>query len=246
MEKHLLKRKYNSIFKTDFGFVTISFLLLGIIRLIGLTTGAEYIVVLGFLIMWILPVIFIKNEKRGKIGIKKPESWLWVFLSFVIGIFGSILIYYIGYLLYGTGAENWVMTVVSDYMADGEALIPGVFAVVTFMMMLFSPIGEELYFRGIIQEVLQERTSSYGRGAFWSSLLFAIIHIPHHGLVFSRTGFVNILLPILLWTIIMFLFSLMFLYARKKSGSVLGAIVCHSGYILGMNLFIYFFLLERL
>ncbi len=179
-------------------------------------------------------------------GISKPDNWFWVIISFLLGGITAAFVYLLGYLLYGTGMENWGMTVVNEYTAQQAVIIPAVFAVVTFLSMLFSPIGEELFFRGMIYEVLADKLSSYKRAGFWSSIAFAAIHIPHHGIVFADRRFVSILIPIILWFGIMYLVSQLFIFARRKSGSILGAIVCHSGYILGMNLFVYHVLLAKL
>lgn len=190
-----------------------------------------------------MPLIFLSTSGLRRIGIKKPVSWLWFVLSFFLGVIVAIAFYLLGYLLYGTGIENWGMTVAREFSGQQEVLIPTVFAIVTLFSMLFSPIGEELFFRGIIQEVLTERFSSYKQAGFWGSFLFAAIHLPHHLVFFSGSSFFSILIPLLIWFILMFLVSILFIFARQKCGSIFGAIACHSGYILGMNLFVYYFLL---
>ncbi len=243
MKEGLLKSFWQKVFKTDLNFILISFILLGLIRVTGLVRGEIYLVVTGFIIMWFLPVIFLHKSGRKKIGIKKPGNWLWLFLAFLIGMIASGAIYWLGYLLYGTGIENWGMTVVSEYSAQEEVIIPVVFVVVTFLSMLFSPIGEELFFRGMIYEVLANRLSSYKWAGFLSSISFAVIHIPHHDIIFAGKGFLDVFIPIILWSILMFLVSYLFIFTRIKSGSILGAILCHSGFIMGMNMFVYFVLM---
>lgn len=239
----LLRPFWARLFRQDIGFIIVTFVLLGIVRVIGLVRGEINIVVLGFLMMWVLPIIFLRQDGRKRIGINRPTSWPWLLLSFIIGGLAAVAINLIGYLLYGTGVGNWAMASAGQYIAQGEALIPVVFAVVTLLSMLFSPIGEELYFRGIIHEVLARKLSSGKWAGFWSSVAFALIHIPHHDVVLADVGLVGMLMPLLLWSIFMFLASYLFILARNKTGSIFGAISCHSGYILGMNLFIYMVLL---
>lgn len=239
MENSLLRPVWQKVFRLDIIFITIMFVLLGIIRVTGLYREEIYLVVFGFLIMWVLPVIFFSKNGRRIIGIKKPGLWLWLPLSFLLGIIAAVAFYFLGYLLFGTGIENWGMTVAREFSGQEEILIPAVFAVVTLFSMLFSPIGEELFFRGMVQEVLHERLSSYKLAGFWSSFLFAAIHLPHHEIFFSGLGFFSILIPLAIWFILMFLVSKLFIFARVKSGSIFGAIACHSGFILGMNLFVY-------
>lgn len=244
-KNQLLSQFWRKVFKTDFRFVVITFILLGIVRVIGLADVGTNLVVLGFLVMWVLPFVFLSKGGRRKIGIKKPENWAWVLLSLVMGVLAAGGVCFLGYALYGTGQANWGMTIVHEYLEQGDVIIPGVFVVVTLFSMLFSPIGEELFFRGIIHETLAHRLSSYKRAGVWSSLAFAAIHIPHHDITFGGKGFFGLFVPLILWSILMFLVSFLFIYARRRSGSILGAIFCHSGYILGMNLFIYFVLLPK-
>jgi len=244
MENSLLRPAWQKVFRLDIIFITVMFVLLGIIRVTGLYREEIYLVVSGFLIMWVLPFIFFSKNGRRRIGVKKPERWLWLILSFLLGAIVAIAFYFIGYLLYGTGIENWGMTVAREFSDQEEVLIPVVFAVVTLLSMLFSPIGEELFFRGMIQEVLAERLTSYKLASFWGSFLFAAIHLPHHDIFFSGLGYFSIIIPLAIWFVMMYLVSILFIFARIKSGSIFGAIACHSGYILGMNLFIYHFLLQ--
>ncbi|RQD68646.1 MAG: CPBP family intramembrane metalloprotease [Tindallia sp. MSAO_Bac2] len=95
----------------------------------------------------------------------------------------------------------------------------------------------------MIQEVLAESFSSYKLASFLGSFLFADIHLPHHDIFLFGPGFFSILIPLAIWFIMMFLVSILFIFARVKSGSIFGAIACNSGYILGMSLFVYHFLL---
>lgn len=244
MEKSLLRPVWQKVFRIDIIFISIMFILLGLIRVTGLYREEINLVVFGFLIMWVLPVIFFSTHGRRSIGIKKPERWLWLILSFLLGLLAAVAFYFLGYLLYGTGIENWGMTVAREFSGQEEVLMPAIFAVVTLFSMLFSPIGEELFFRGMIQEVLAERLSSDKLASFWGSFLFAAIHLPQHDIFFSGSGFFSILIPLAIWFILMFLVSILFIFARVKSGSIFGAIACHSGYILGMNLFVYHVLLQ--
>ncbi|EEG76049.1 Abortive infection protein [Dethiobacter alkaliphilus AHT 1] len=240
MREELLRPLWQRVFISGFGFVVVTFIVLGLIRYLGLAFYGINFVTIGFLIMWIMPFVFLSAGGRKKIGIKKPESWLWVLISFVIGAVVAGAIYFLGFVLYGTGPENWGMTVAYEYMAGQDAVFePVVFAVVTFLSMLFSPIGEEFYFRGIIHEVLGEKLSSYKMAGFWSSFLFAAIHLPHHNIFFTAQSFLTGFVPLFIWFAFMFIVSYLFIWARVKSGSILGAILCHSGYILGMNLFVY-------
>ena len=79
MAEILLKPLWEKIFKSDINFVIIMFILLGIVRIIGLSRHEINLIVLGFLIMWVLPIVFLSVIGRKTIGLNKPNNWSWVF-----------------------------------------------------------------------------------------------------------------------------------------------------------------------
>lgn len=94
-----------------------------------------------------------------------------------------------------------------------------------FFIVLVSPLLEELVFRGGLQAWLYERTSlrhkpvfniSYANGL--TSVVFAAFHL------FSQPT---------LWALSIFVPSLMFGWARDKTGSVIPSMVLHAWYNLG-------------
>jgi len=103
----------------------------------------------------------------------------------------------------------------------------------TFTGMTFSPIGEELFFRGIIHssfaKSIGEKKASIVDGA-----AFALTHILHFGLVFINNKCYFFTVPTIIWVTSMFLVSLLFFTFRKYSESILGAIIAHSAFNLGM------------
>jgi uncharacterized protein len=99
--------------------------------------------------------------------------------------------------------------------------------------MTFSPIGEELYFRGIVHASF-EKTLGETKATLVEAGAFALTHIAHFGLVFVSFKWSFFALPTLIWVISMFLLSLLFFIFKKQSGSILGAIICHSAFNLGM------------
>jgi membrane protease YdiL (CAAX protease family) len=179
---------------------------------------------------------------RKKIGIKKTENWKWLIIAFSTGIVFSILLYFLGDLLYGNSFNNWYNYIGKSYSIPEEIdeqsrLI--MFGIVALMGMTFSPIGEELFFRGIVHssfaKSLGNRTAS-----LIDSSAFALVHISHFGLVFLNQQWEFLFVPTLIWVLSMFLVSILFYVCRKYSGSILGAIICHSAFNLGMTYCIFY------
>jgi membrane protease YdiL (CAAX protease family) len=113
--------------------------------------------------------------------------------------------------------------------------------VFTIPAMIFSPIGEEIFFRGFLQYALERRfTERASTNAECAA--FGLVHLCHHGLMLTALGFA--LRPISggLWVVLMFGAARLFAYLRKRSGSLLPAIVAHICFNLVMNLTIFGFL----
>ena len=247
MDVSLLKSFWSKLFPSDIVFIIFAFVGINILRFMGDYYHAIYLVVVGFIIMWIMPVVFLTKSGRRKIGITLPSSWFWTLFSFVIGFIVAFIIYWAGYLLYGTGLENWGMSVVNEYLRQGhEVVTPQIVAIVVIPAMLFSPIGEEFFYRGIIMEVLRDTFSNRKVAEILSSIAFAVAHISHYDLVFSGRPFFEVFMPMLLFVVLMFFLSYVFIFARQKSGSIWGAVIAHAGSMLGLHLAVYFSILSTL
>ena len=99
--------------------------------------------------------------------------------------------------------------------------------------MVFSPVGEELFFRGIVHSSFAKSIGDK-KASVVDSLAFSLTHISHFGLVFINDRWDFLATPTLIWVLSMFLVSVLFFVFRKYSGSILGAMICHSAFNLGM------------
>ncbi|WP_211208395.1 CPBP family glutamic-type intramembrane protease [Belliella baltica] len=72
------------------------------------------------------------------------------------------------------------------------------------------------------------------------SSAFALVHISHFGLVIHNQHWEFLFVPTLIWVLSMFTISILFYVCRKSSGSILGAIIFHSAFNLGMTYCIFF------
>ena len=188
------------------------------------------------LISAIAPFIFLSKYGRKKIGITKPKNYLWLLILCIAGLMFSFLLYYVGQSMYGSSYENWYQYIGKSYKIptginkhDKSIL----FAVVALTGMTFSPIGEELFFRGIVHSSFAKSIGEE-RASIVDSSAFAITHISHFGLIFINHQWSFLLTPALIWLSSMFLVSLLFFICKRYSGSILGAMICHAAFNLGM------------
>jgi uncharacterized protein len=192
----------------------------------------------------IIPFIFLSKFGRDRIGIKKPESYRWLFYSFLAGMLISVLIFAIGWVLYADTISNWYVYIGNSYNLDAGLNAQDKFVyflVFAITGMIFSPIGEELFFRGIVHSSF---SASLGetKASIIDSLSFALTHLAHFGIVYVSGMWQFLLVPSILWIAVMFITSLIFIWCKKKTGSLAGAIASHAGFNLSMIYLIFYHL----
>jgi len=192
----------------------------------------------------LVPFIFLNKKGRKSIGIRGTSKIGTLLLAFILGIAFSLLLYFVGKELYGSSYQNWYEYIGKSYqipegIAGKNKLI--MFSVMAVTGMIFSPIGEELYFRGIVHGSFAK---SFGeqKASIVDSSTFALTHVAHFGLVFVNDLWSFYPIPTLIWVCGMFMVSLIFFWAKKRAKSLLGAIVCHAGFNLGMIYSIFYLL----
>lgn len=241
-----LKRFWSKYFKFDWKFGLFLILIMCIPRIIlvlhGNVIGNMQFVGITMLIMASAPFIFLSKYGRKEIGIKKPTNNHWLIIAFIIGAIFSILLYFLGETLYGNSYENWYNYIGKSYNIPQEIDEKGrlvMFGISALIAMTFSPIGEELFFRGIVHSSFANSLGNR-KASLIDSLAFAVVHISHFGLVFHNQQWIFLLLPTLIWVFSMLIISILFYVCRKRSGSILGAILCHLAFNLGMTYCIFY------
>ncbi|MCF8231712.1 MAG: CPBP family intramembrane metalloprotease [Bacteroidales bacterium] len=234
----------NLRFNWVFGLVLV--ILLGIPRFIivmraNVTGNYAYLSIL-FLLMWFLPLLFLSKQGRRFAGIRRVQNWLWLVYSFLIGAGISTLVFLAGMWLFGETVSNWFVYIGrawSDAAGMSESQLLVYFIIAAVISMTFSPVGEELFYRGVVHASFQVSVGD-NNASHIDSLAFALTHLAHFGIVFDSGSWRFLLLPALLWVGFMYLTSRAFYMCKKKSGSITGAILSHAGFNLAMMYFIFY------
>lgn len=200
-----------------------------------------------FVIMWITPFFLLKKEGRSTIGLKRPKSIKWMFFSFIFGILACTLLFLIGKYLYGDTIDNWFVYISNSYGSIPADEIKGAhkeifFAMFALIGMTFSPIGEELLYRGLIHQSFVPMLGN-NRASIVDSLAFAIVHLAHFGIIFTNGLWKVLLIPAILWMIFMFMTSRLFYYCKVRTESIYGPIISHAGFNFAMTYFIFYHIL---
>jgi membrane protease YdiL (CAAX protease family) len=247
----MLRAFWQKLFKFNWVFGLALVLLLGIPRFIivlNANVADNYSkIAFIFLVMWFTPLIFLTKEGRRSIGIKKPVNYHWLFYAFIAGITLCTIVYFVGIGLFGHTFNNWFVYIAKSYNTKNilfnyqQRL--AYFLIYACTAMTFSPIGEELFYRGIVHGSFAVRL-----GEKWASVAdgaaFALTHLAHFGIVYIFGGWQFLFLPAMLWVLFMFLSSLLFFYCKVKTGSIAGAIICHAGFNLAMIYLIFYHILK--
>lgn len=184
----------------------------------------------------IAPFIFLTKYGREEIGLTKPEKYQWLLIAFISGLAFSFLLHFLGQYLYGNTYENWYNYIGRSYKIPAGINLQDkkiLFTVMAITGMTFSPIGEELFFRGIAHAGFAKSIGE-NKASIVDSTAFALTHISHFGLVFVGNQWNFLTSPTFIWASSMFVVSLLFFVCKRYSGSILGAIICHAAFNLGM------------
>lgn len=200
---------------------------------------------LGFVIMMMLPFIFLTSEGRRQIGLRKSNSAISYIAAIIYGATAASVCFLLGVLLFDHTPDNWFITIRNYYVGQvpGSMNMPlsRFFIIVTLPALIFSPIGEEIFFRGFLQDMLQTRFA-LRTSIVIESAVFGLVHLCHHGLVRRDGGIEFYPLSGILWVVLMFLTAYGFAALRKQSGSIYPSMVAHTVFNLVMNLYIFGFL----
>jgi len=247
--RSILNKFWRKSIKFNWIFGLIMIIVLGIPRFIIILksniTGNYYYIFLIFLTMWFLPYIFLSKKGRQFIGITRVKKKMWILYSFLMGIGICAIVYFIGVLLYDGTIHNWFVYISKYQTAPGginSSQRFTYFIIGGIMSMTFSPIGEELFYRGFVHGSFQVNVGD-NKASYLDSLAFAVTHLAHFGIVYSCGTWEILIIPAFLWIFLMFITSRIFYICKKKTGSILGAIISHAGFNVTMMYFIFYHIL---
>lgn len=194
-------------------------------------------------LMTATPWLLLTKSGRKQAGIQKSDRKLWLAVAPVVGVAASIACFAIGFLLFERTADNWFVSVGNSFRAQPTPnfSIIQLHLMFTIPAVIFSPIGEEIYFRGVLQRALETRFSPPISSAIESGW-FGAAHLIHHGLLLTAAGLAFRPVSGTLWFLLMTLLSLAFAALRKVGNSVVPAVIAHSAFNATMNFFIFGYL----
>jgi membrane protease YdiL (CAAX protease family) len=196
--------------------------------------------VVRFVTLMAIPFIFLSRDGRRQIGLTTGFRARWILWGLLSGALAAVAVGLLGHLLFARSANNWYVTVGATILSDprlkslpAAMLLPAL----AIPAALFSPVGEELFFRGVFHESIAGH-AGHGVAAVITGCAFGLMHVFHHG-ISTGPGGVNVrVVSGLLWVLLTLGLSLMFNACRRRSGSIWPAVVCHTAFNVTMVGFI--------
>jgi membrane protease YdiL (CAAX protease family) len=147
--------------------------------------------------------------------------------------------------IYGDSPNNWCISI-RNYLHFEEmrGLMPplGLFALYALPAIFLNPIGEEILFRGVIQQSFARRFNPV-LATVVNSVLFGLMYLSLHGLWHDAAGFHVRLASAALAVFLMACIGAVFTLCRFLSGSLWPAVAAHAAFnltVLGASVYRYF------
>jgi uncharacterized protein len=207
--------------------------------------AARPLLLLQFLAMWALPYVFLTRAGRREIGLRKQSKVATaLFWSALAGTACALAFFALGLALFGQSPENWDVSIRDSLRLHdqrGSMPSPILFAMIALPAMIFSPIGEEILFRGVVQHAFTQRWNA-GVATAVNSFSFGLVHLLHHGISRDSTGIHLRFVSGSLMVLLMAATSYAFTVCRLRSGSLWTAMAAHSSFNLVLigGIFLYF------
>lgn len=199
----------------------------------------------GYLLMLFVPLLFLTQYGRQQIGFGQRISFKWILVGILSGSVLAILCFGIGLLLFGKSEQHWFTSVAFNYQRDERInQLPQHLAFLIFSVpaVLGSPVGEEIFYRGVLERSALDRFPGLAASCF-SASLFSVAQLTLHGVYLGYSGIVVMPLSAFLWVLLMFGTGLAFSLLRRQGRSIWTAVVAHAAFNLMMNATIFYSLL---
>jgi len=183
------------------------------------------------LLMWALPWLFLTSHGCREFGFRKPRIvFSSLAFSAIAGAACGIAVFALGFVLFGNSPDNWCVSIRDSFQIDQlrtHMSKAALFAVIVLPAMILTPIGEEILFRGFIQQAFLRRWNIFA-AVYGNGLAFGLMHLHVHGLWRDAAGFHFHLVSGVLMVLALSAVSSVFTACRIRTGSLYSAMVAHA------------------
>ncbi|MGO9339361.1 MAG: lysostaphin resistance A-like protein [Terracidiphilus sp.] len=183
--------------------------------------------------MWAIPFLFLTESGRRQIGLsQRGITRKAMLLSVLAGVACALAFFALGMVLYGDSPNNWCISIRSYlHFEEMRGLMSplSLFALYALPAISLNPVGEEILFRGFIQESFSLRFNP-AIAALINSMLFGLIYLYLHGIWHDGSGFHLRAGSAALAIFLMACIGAIFTLCRVLSGSLWPAMAAHAAF----------------
>ena len=187
--------------------------------------------------LWALPFIVLTQKGRRQIGLTAVGTTTGPLLvGAVTGAACGLVFFALGTEIYGNSPNNWDVSIRAYLHFDemrGLMSPVELFALYALPAVFLNPVGEEILFRGFMQDAL---SAPFNRSlaVAVSSALFGMLYLYLHGIWHDASGFHLRFGSAALAVVLMALLGSAFSLCRALSGSLWAAMVAHAAFSLAV------------
>lgn len=191
------------------------------------------LVPLSMVIVWPLPWLLLDREGRRRIGIRRPRRRGWIGIAGLAGLGALATCAAVAWLVFGDGSSNWLVLHGEMLQRIRASMPPSLDPVTTFWLvtapaMLFSPLGEEILYRGFLQEACGRRWGARA-GLLIPACAFAAVHLAHYGLDPVDPALIGVWIPSMLGV------ALLLGWLARRYESLAPPVLAHAAFNLAMS-----------
>ncbi len=183
--------------------------------------------------MWTVPFALLTPHGRRQIGFTGRGITLTsMLLSAFAGIACGLILWSLGMAIFGNSPNNWCLSI-RNYLHFDEMrglLSPlGIFAVYALPAVFLNPVGEEIFFRGFLQESFALR---FNRpfATVVNSVLFGFVYLSLHGIFQDASGYHIRLASAALAVFLLACIGVVFNLCRNLFGSIWPSMAAHAAF----------------
>jgi membrane protease YdiL (CAAX protease family) len=184
-------------------------------------------------VMWALPFLFLTENGRRQIGLaQRGATGRAMILSVLAGASCALAFFSLGMVVYGDSPDNWCISIRSYlHFEEMRGLMSplGLFAIYALPAVSLNPVGEEILFRGFIQQSFSLRFNPV-IATLVNSLLFGLIYLYLHGVWHDASGFHLRAASAAFAVSLMACIGVVFTLCRTLSGSLWPAMAAHAAF----------------
>jgi membrane protease YdiL (CAAX protease family) len=199
---------------------------------------ARILFLVHVLVMWTLPFLFLTRQGRREMGLcRQGISPVVLVICSLAGVVSSLIVFWIGMALYGNSPDNWCVSIRDNLQLNHMLAVMSpatAFAIIALLTMSFTPVGEEFFFRGLIQQSFTLRWNVV-IATLVNGFAYGLMHLLHvHGVWHDAAGFHLRVVSGALMVLVLAGLGAIFTLCRLWTGSLWCAVVAHAACNLAM------------